>query len=88
MLGPLQFKPIVQPKIWGTEIWTLSAQGEFISEVERGPLVGSTLDELMEVYMDELVGEHVFDLYGRTFPLLFKRIDAQDDLSIQVHPNG
>lgn len=87
MLGPLQFKPIVQPKIWGAEIWTLSAQGEFISEVERGPLAGSTLDELMEVYMDELVGEHVFDLYGRTFPLLFKRIDARDDLSIQVHPN-
>ena len=37
--------------------------------------------------MDELVGKKVFDAYGQTFPLLIKLIDANDDLSIQVHPD-
>ena len=37
--------------------------------------------------MGALVGEKVFDNYGETFPLLIKLIDANDDLSVQVHPN-
>jgi mannose-6-phosphate isomerase len=36
--------------------------------------------------MGELVGEKVYDRFGIEFPLLIKFIDAQDDLSIQVHP--
>lgn len=87
MIGPFKFKPFIIPKIWGKETWTLSAQGEYVSVVSEGPLKGSDLGELIEVYMDELLGGHVFEQYGNGFPLLFKRIDAQDDLSIQVHPN-
>lgn len=87
MIGPFKFKPFVIPKIWGQETWTLSAHGEYVSVVSEGALRGSNLDELVEVYMDELLGSHVFDQYGNNFPLLFKQIDAQDDLSIQVHPN-
>ena len=87
MIGPFKFKPFVIPKIWGQETWTLSAQGEYVSVVSEGQLKGTDLSELIEVYMDELLGGHVFDQYGNGFPLLFKRIDARDDLSIQVHPN-
>jgi len=37
--------------------------------------------------MGDLVGDKVYEKFGTEFPLLIKFIDAQDDLSIQVHPN-
>ena len=65
----------------------LSGYGDDQSVVSNGFLAGNTLSEVLEVYMDELVGGRIYDKYGSYFPLLFKMIDAQDDLSIQVHPN-
>lgn len=41
----------------------------------------------METYKGSLVGEKVYAKFGNDFPLLFKFIDAVDDLSIQLHPN-
>jgi mannose-6-phosphate isomerase len=69
------------------ESWELSAVEGDISVVANGELAGNSLQELIEVYMDELVGEKVFEKYGHEFPLLVKFIDANDDLSIQVHPD-
>jgi mannose-6-phosphate isomerase len=43
--------------------------------------------QLLEKYKDQLVGKKVYEHFGNTFPLLVKFIDANDDLSIQVHPN-
>lgn len=69
------------------ESWELSGVPGDESVVVNGNLAGNSLPELVEVYMDELVGKKVFDTFGQTFPLLIKLIDANDDLSIQVHPN-
>jgi len=69
------------------ESWEISAVEGNISVVSNGYLAGNSLEELMEVYMGELVGDQVFDTFGIEFPLLIKFIDANDDLSIQVHPN-
>lgn len=69
------------------ESWEISAVGGHISVVENGFLKGNNLQELIEVYMDELVGEKVFEKFGVEFPLLIKFIDAEEDLSIQVHPD-
>jgi len=69
------------------ESWELSAVANDISVVENGALAGNNLQEIIEIYMDELVGEKVFTKYGKEFPLLIKFIDANADLSIQVHPN-
>ena len=69
------------------ESWELSAVPGNISEVTNGYLAGNGLDELVEIYMGDLVGEGVFDNYGNEFPLLVKWIDAADDLSVQVHPD-
>ena len=55
--------------------------------VKEGSLQGQSLRELVEQYKGELVGQHVYEQYGNRFPLLIKFIDANDDLSIQVHPN-
>jgi mannose-6-phosphate isomerase len=69
------------------ESWEISGVAENISVVSEGFLEGNSLQDLLEVYMGDLVGQKVFDWFGTDFPLLIKYIDAADDLSIQVHPN-
>jgi mannose-6-phosphate isomerase len=69
------------------ESWEISGVDSDVSVVENGFLQGNSLNELIEVYMGELVGEKVFERFGEEFPLLIKFIDANDDLSIQVHPD-
>lgn len=69
------------------ESWEISAVKDNISVVANGFLAGNGLQELLEVYMGDLVGEKIFDNHGTQFPLLFKFIDANDVLSIQVHPD-
>lgn len=68
------------------ESWELSGHGNDQSVVSNGFLAGNSLQELIEIYMGELVGDNVYEQFGLTFPLLFKLIDANDNLSIQVHP--
>lgn len=69
------------------ESWEISGVQGNISIVKNGFLAENNLQELIEVYMGELVGDKIYDEFGIEFPLLFKFIDAQDDLSIQVHPD-
>ena len=66
-----KFKPIQKTLVWGTESWLLSAVPGSESVVSEGPAKGRSLTEI----------------YGGSFPLLIKFIDAHADLSIQVHPN-
>ncbi len=69
------------------ELWALSGYPGSESVVSNGFLAGNELNELVEVYMDELVGEKNHEVYGNVFPLLIKILDASDWLSIQVHPD-
>ncbi len=69
------------------EAWVLSGYGEEISTVSNGFLAGNQLDELIEIYMGDLVGEAIFDEYETKFPLLVKILNSSDWLSIQVHPD-
>ena len=68
------------------EAWVISDIERFPTEVANGAHKGDLLQDLVEVYMDELVGGKVYETFGNQFPLLMKFIDAADDLSIQVHP--
>ncbi len=70
------------------ETWEISGMEGFDSVVRNGFLAGNTLPELAEVYMGDLVGDKVFDTHGTYFPLLIKFVDADDPLSVQVHPNS
>jgi mannose-6-phosphate isomerase len=56
------------------------------SVVANGFLKGNTLEEIVEIYMGDLIGDGPFEKFGTEFPLLIKFIDARDKLSIQVHP--
>jgi mannose-6-phosphate isomerase len=69
------------------EAWVLSGYGDEISQVTNGFLAGNQLDELIEIYMDDLVGEAIYEQYGEKFPLLIKILNSSDWLSIQVHPD-
>ncbi len=69
------------------ESWELSAFPDRMSVVSEGPLKGRTLESLVQEYRGKLVGRRVYWGHHNEFPLLFKFIDAERDLSIQVHPN-
>ncbi len=69
------------------ESWEVSAHPNGMGIVENGFLAGKTLQEIYDEYKGELVGEKVYQEYGRTFPLLIKYLDVNDRLSIQVHPD-
>lgn len=69
------------------EAWLLSGVPGEQSVVSEGFLEGNELNELVEVYMEDLVGDLVYERYGEVFPILVKLLDTNDYLSIQVHPD-
>ena len=102
ILPPLRFGPIVREYLWGgrrlgtelgkaigdstraAESWEVVDHGADQSVVAAGPLVGETLHQLVMQSGAALLGRH--DPRPR-FPLLFKFLDCQQTLSVQVHPN-
>lgn len=98
---PLQFTPIYKERIWGGnnlikvfgrqlpgdcigESWEVSDHGSDTSVVTNGKLAGKNLNELMAEFKEKLMGKNFKN--QSYFPLLIKIIDANDKLSIQVHP--
>lgn len=69
------------------ESWELSTVPSDVSVVENGDLKGKNINEVIALFSNEILGENVIARFGTEFPLLFKFIDAKEDLSIQVHPN-
>ncbi len=69
------------------EAWVVSGVEGNPTLVKNGFLAGNELNELVSIYMGDLVGDDVYDKFGDEFPLLIKYIDANDWLSIQVHPD-
>lgn len=99
---PLKFAPVYQERLWGGtnlkkifgreftsdhigESWDVSCHSNGMSIVENGYLAGKSLNQLMIEYRDNLMGMKFAE--GESFPLLVKILDANDDLSIQVHPD-
>lgn len=100
MFYPLKFDHKYIEKIWGGrklekyrddlpdgkigESWDISAQKSGMSIAQNGKLAGKSLKELTSMYPQQILGEEV---EAGEFPLLLKIIDAQSQLSIQVHPD-
>jgi len=70
------------------ESWEISAVENEHSVISNGFLAGNDIEELIEVYMGDITGDTIYDKFGNEFPLLIKFIEAQEDLSIQVHPDN
>lgn len=69
------------------ESWEISTVEGDVSVVSTGKLKGKKLTEIIAGYSEKLLGTKVKAQFGDQFPLLFKYLDAREDLSIQVHPN-
>ena len=82
-----RFKNIYPQRSGIGESWELSHVKNNVSIVANGALKGKSLEELIEIYKEKLMGRKVLERFGTTFPLLIKFIDAHTPLSIQVHPN-
>lgn len=76
----------IGPQPCYAESWELVDHGPDQSVVVRGPLAGKTLAELIDQYPQELLGAAGADK-GKQFPLLFKYLDCNRVLSVQVHPD-
>src|SRR5690349_17525959 len=99
--APLTFQPVFIERIWGGrrlesqfhkklppqkrigESWEIVDRPEAQSVVASGPMRGKPLHELWMQHRAEIFGD-LAD--GPRFPLLIKILDAQEKLSIQVHP--
>jgi mannose-6-phosphate isomerase len=68
------------------ESWELSGVEDDLSVVSNGFLAGNNIEEIIEVYMGDITGEIIYEKFGNEFPLLIKLIEANTDLSVQVHP--
>ena len=98
----LTFEPIFMERIWGGrkladlfgknlpankqigESWEIVDRPEAQSVVSNGPLKGKTLHELWSQHRQEIFGTLP---EAARFPLLIKLLDAQEKLSLQVHPS-
>ncbi len=82
-----EYKGIPQPEPRIGESWEISAVPGHESVVAEGTYKGLNITELIERFGVELLGTAVVEKYGEKFPLLIKLIDANDNLSVQVHPD-
>ncbi|MDD4149459.1 MAG: mannose-6-phosphate isomerase, partial [Bacteroidales bacterium] len=69
------------------ESWEISGVQGDVSLVKNGFLKDNTLEEIIEIYMGDIVGDKVFEKFAQEFPILLKIIEANENLSIQVHPD-
>lgn len=69
------------------ESWEISTVENEISVIANGRFKGKNLNELIADFPVAVLGTNVYKQFGTQFPLLFKYLDAREDLSIQVHPN-
>lgn len=69
------------------EAWLLSGVENKQSVVSNGHWEGNELNEMVEIFMEDLVGQQNYDRFGNEFPILVKILDTTEWLSVQVHPD-
>ena len=102
-MEPLKLKAPLKDYLWGghrlkqeygketdlekvAESWELSCHKDGMSVIADGPCAGLTLPEYAGRYGKSVFGSHCAPF--RDFPMLIKLIDAEQNLSVQVHPDN
>lgn len=102
-LSFLKFKAQQFSKVWGGdklhkyyakpagerigESWEISGVSGKVSGLDQQDIQEQDLNQLIAKFGSQLLGQRVFKAYKGEFPLLFKFIDAKEDLSVQLHPD-
>ena len=84
----IKLEPIFKPKLWGREIWLISDLPGAESVVANGEYKGMTLNQLIQDNRELIIGEGNLNKQCEGFPLLIKIIEADQNLSVQVHPDN
>ncbi len=69
------------------ESWEISGVEGSVSRISNGLYKGMELKTALEKFQDQFLGTENFEKFGTNFPLLIKFLDAQTNLSVQVHPD-
>ena len=86
-LYPFSFCTLADEYGWGTDEFLLADLGYRDSLIREGWLAGNAFSELMDTYMDRLVGDNTFGYWGRQFPVQVKRIAVSGTMPLRVHPD-
>ena len=86
-LTPLKFLPDRQEMPWGSIEYLLADLGFVDSMACEGWLGGNTLSDILQTYLERLVGETSFEWYGTQFPVLVKKLDVKGRTSLHVNPD-
>ena len=86
-LTPVKFLPDVREFPWGRAEYRLADLGFIDSMASEGWLGGNTLSDIMQTYLERVVGETSFDWYGTQFPVLVKRLEVKGRTSLHVNAN-
>ena len=83
----MKFLPDRQEMPWGTVEYMLADLGFVDSVAIEGWLKGNTLSDIMQTYLERVVGETAFEWYGTQFPVLVKRLEVKGRTSLHITPD-
>lgn len=86
-LYPFRFCTLQDDYPWGSEEFKLADLGYRDSLVREGWLAGNSIAEVMDTYLDRVVGDNVYEYYGRQFPLCVRLLRVQGRMPLRVHPD-
>lgn len=86
-LYPLSFNDIPSPAIWGTGRALIADTALAATTVREGWLADNSLPDLMETYLERIVGDKVLSWYGRQFPLSVKKLEVGGRTPLCVCPD-
>ncbi len=86
-LYPLRLCSLEDNFTWGKEEFRLADLGYRDSLIKDGWLSANSISEVMDTYMDRVIGDFAFNAYGRQFPIQIKRISCKGKMPLRVHPD-
>ena len=86
-LYPFRFCTLQDDYPWGSEEFKLADLGYRDSLVREGWLAGNSIAEVMDTYLDRVVGDNVYEYYGRQFPLCVRLLRVRGRMPLRVHPD-
>ena len=86
-LYPFKFCTLQDDYPWGCEEFKLADLGYRDSLVREGWLAGNSLAEVMDTYLDRVVGDNVYEYYGRQFPVCVRHLRVRGRMPLRVHPD-